>query len=140
MWIFTKEYKNISSFENFIRLEIYLNTYSKIVIDVLPRKVNKNSNKTVFIFDNYEINITKMSKYKYKFAIYDIDNYPIEYPKLKIGCELETCLDLTCTKMDKSDIATKLSILRSNDKNVEIWSELILRYISDAIIPNLSEL
>lgn len=139
MWIFTRVYNNESNFENFIRLEIYIATYGKITINEIPCKVNKNSYKTVFVYDDYEINILHISKNTYKFSIYDISYYPYKIPGLKFGCELETCLDLSCTTMSQTEISDKLENLRSNHENKNLWAELIIRYISDVVIPYISE-
>lgn len=142
MWSFIVIHDYESTFENFISLEIYIKTYGKIVIDKLPCKVNKNSYKTVFIYDNYEINIIQIFRDTYKFTIYDTMKYPDGVPGLKFGCELETCLDLTDTKLSQDEIDNKLNLLRNDlieEKHVSIWSELIIKYIQDVIIPNISE-
>lgn len=111
-------------FNKYMALEIFEKTYGKIKIKIFEDlNLNKNSYKNIFIYDDNEINITKLSRYEYK-----VDIFPL--PKSNefvfvFGCELETCISLSCLdkKGEKELENIKQLIPESKDDIVNLWIE-----------------
>ena len=85
-------------FEQFIILKIYQETSWGFNIVKISHKLNPDSFRNVFIYNNHEIDIQKIKAKQYNIIIYPLINYTYKTPNIKFGCELETCFKLECIK------------------------------------------
>jgi hypothetical protein len=138
-WSFIVKRENYdTNFSKFIKLKIAQNTSYIITIDKIPFKIKDDSFRNVFYYENYEINIEKINLNTYEINIYPIrECNKISY---NFGCELETCLDLYCSKYSRLSIKDKLSKINKEKENeLKYWYELLSIYIKDVIIPNTNK-
>ena len=128
------------SFNDFIIKEIKKNTL--VSIREIPFELNENSKLNVFYYSKNQITVTKLHE-----VVYDIQvtSLPTKIKTINIGCELEVCLDLYCTKQNKVLLSDELSAFRlkldvNTEKQTETkWVRFLKFYIQDKIVPNLSE-
>lgn len=127
------------SFNKYVALEIFENTYGKIKIkNFEDLTLNKNSYKNIFVYKDYEINILRLSRYEYK-----IDIFPLlksEEFRFVFGCELETCVSLNCldNKIEKELEYIKQLTPKSKDDIVNLWIEKHWVNLVENYLQNLS--
>ncbi len=127
-------------FEQFIILKIYQETSGTFSINKIPCKLNFESFRTVFIYNNHEINIQKLNFFEYKITIYPLANYTYTTPNIKFGCELETCLSVDCIEDKRKDISfDKLLNSKTEVEHKNNWCNLLILYIKDVIVPNTTK-
>lgn len=134
----TTRRKTDTDFSKFIQLRIAQETSYNLIIDEIPLELNGESFRNIFYYKNLEVNIERVDLKTYK-----IDIYPINKSsniKFKFGCELETCLNMYCTKNNKIKISDTFVKLKSDPKmELSYWSELLFRYIYYVIVPMVTK-
>ncbi len=135
MYISSNIFKPLhTSFENFIKAEIYKLSNGKIKIYEISNLLNPNSLKNIFTYNEYEINILKLYENIYKIMIYkpelDLD---ISSNIFNFGCELETCLDLGCIEPMSEKVISLFTELKSTRDKI-VWKDLIILYIQEVIV------
>jgi hypothetical protein len=134
----TKRRKTDTDFSKFIQLRIAQETSYNLIIDEIPFELNGESFRNIFYYKNLEVNIERVDLKTYK-----IDIYPINKSnniKFKFGCELETCLDMYCTKSSKLKISDIFIKLKSDSKTeLSYWTQLLFIYIYYVVIPKVTK-
>ncbi len=127
-------------FEQFIILKIYQETSGRFNINKIPCKVNADSFRNVFIYNNHEINIQKISIDKFVICIYPLKNYTYITPNIKFGCELETCLNMDCINdINRDEYIVDIRSSKNETQYNKKWVKLLIYYINDVIVPNTSK-